>query len=307
MPLKINLLTLSVILIRSIMYMKAAARWLPSWRPGTRWNPMRSALSLRISRGPSTVSLVIPSIQWLVTAMYGTRFGSLQRSIVSGIRPRAPWNSYRGPNQYMIQFQLAQLTCMSCSNHLRWISRVLRTCARIVVRCGMSESLRSSQSIRKMFRSLVPSRMLRDCHVCRHSDASNRELHFDLLDHQTQSTWQLHQQNPPLKTFVKLPHYHTQQIHCERYDTHQSPGLPILLWPWCLSDRKLIATGECGHVPSASLVLLNYWCRQNAWHIYVCLLPVHDCEFNQPLCFEYKLWDQELTHKEYKTSGLILH
>ena len=175
------------------------------------------------------------------------------------------------------------------------------------MQCEMSESWRFSRSIRKMFRSLVPSRTLRDCHVCRHSDASNWELHFDLLDHQTQSTQQLHQQNPPSKTFVELPHYHAQQIHRERYDTHQSPRLPILLWPWCLSDCKLIATGECGHVPSASLVLLNYWCWQNAWHIYVCLLPIHDCEFNQPLCFEYKLWDQELTHKEYKTSGLILH
>ena len=85
-----QLLTLLVILIQFVIYMKAEARWLPSWWPGTCWNPMRSALSLRISWGPLTVSLVIPSIQWLVTAMYGTQLGSLQRSIVSEMRPIAP-------------------------------------------------------------------------------------------------------------------------------------------------------------------------------------------------------------------------
>ena len=85
-----QLLTLLVILTLSVIYMKAAERWLPSWWPGTHWNPMSSALSLRKSWGPSTASLVIPSIQWLITPMYSTWFGLVQRSTVSEMRPRAP-------------------------------------------------------------------------------------------------------------------------------------------------------------------------------------------------------------------------
>ena len=117
----------------------------------------------------------------------------------------------------------------------------------------------------------------------------------------------MHQWNPPSKTSVKSPHYRAQHIHRKRNKTCQFLKLLIVLWPWCLSDCKLSATGECGRLPSASLVLLNYCCQQNPWHMYICQLPVPGFEFNQPLHFEYNWWDQELTHKGYKTSGLVLH
>lgn len=58
--------TLSVIPRRSVTKMNAWARCSPWWRPGTRWNPIRSERNLRVSCGPLTVSTVIPWIQWAV-------------------------------------------------------------------------------------------------------------------------------------------------------------------------------------------------------------------------------------------------
>ena len=83
-------ITFSVILIWSVMNKNAEARCLASCQPGTHWMSIRSALSLSTSLDPSAVSVVMPSIQWLVTAMCSIWFGSVQRCIVLEISPKDP-------------------------------------------------------------------------------------------------------------------------------------------------------------------------------------------------------------------------
>ena len=79
--------TFSLILRQSVTKRKACPRCSPSCHPGTRWNPMRSACSLRVSWGPFAVSSVTPSIQCTVTAINGVRLGSLHMSMVIEIFP----------------------------------------------------------------------------------------------------------------------------------------------------------------------------------------------------------------------------
>ena len=57
---KTTLHTFSVIFRQSVTHKSASARCRPSCRPGTRWNPIRSAQSLSVNLGPSGVSTTVP-------------------------------------------------------------------------------------------------------------------------------------------------------------------------------------------------------------------------------------------------------
>ena len=90
--------TFEVILMRLRTWRKAWARCSPVWRPGQRWNPIKSDRSFRMCWGPWGVWTVVVSIQWAVTAIKGVRFVSDHISIVVEIFPREFCNPYQWKN-----------------------------------------------------------------------------------------------------------------------------------------------------------------------------------------------------------------
>ena len=76
------------------MYMNAQARCSPLWRPGTRWNPIKSARRSSLYWGPCGVVVSSPWIQWAVTAINGVRLLSLHKSEVKEIFPRDFWEPF---------------------------------------------------------------------------------------------------------------------------------------------------------------------------------------------------------------------
>ena|SRR6266550_3344987 len=80
--------TFSVMSNLSRMNKKHSARCLPVCLPGIWRKPTRSDLSCMFFCRPVMVFTSTPSIQWAVTAMNETRFGSDQASVVKEILPR---------------------------------------------------------------------------------------------------------------------------------------------------------------------------------------------------------------------------
>lgn len=147
--------TLSVILRRSVMKIKACARCWPECRPGTRWNPIRSVLILSLYFLPSGDSKGMASIQWAVTAMYGVRLGSDQRSIVNEIFPIDLFCIQAISCQVVVNQSTCvstALTFISCRNVSKSSSSRSCTRLRMVVRWGMSVSLSSLRSIKNIAR-----------------------------------------------------------------------------------------------------------------------------------------------------------
>ena len=84
---KIIVLTFDVILMRSVTNKKQWAKWSPEWRPGILWNPIKSALRWSFLITPVGVISSTAWIQWAVTAMKDTWFGSNHASVVHDIFP----------------------------------------------------------------------------------------------------------------------------------------------------------------------------------------------------------------------------
>lgn len=89
---KILVLTFDVILRRSVINKKQWAKCSPVCRPGSLWNPMRSALSWSFFLDPDGVFSSTASIQWAVTAINEVWFGSDHASVVKEIFPTDFYN-----------------------------------------------------------------------------------------------------------------------------------------------------------------------------------------------------------------------
>ena len=153
--------TFLAISTRSSIYINAQARWSPLWRPGTRWNPIKSARRLSLYWGPCGVVIISPWIQWAVTAINGVKLLSLHRSDVKEIIPRDFWGRVE-----LARFRVKQrdrCTFISSSRSLIWSSQISPMRWRMWVRCGISPSRSSSLSMRKMARRCWFSTTLRDC------------------------------------------------------------------------------------------------------------------------------------------------
>ena len=80
-------LTCDVIWMRSVTNKKQWARWSPECRPGILWNPIKSALRWSFLITPVGVVSSMAWIQWAVTAIKDTWFGSDHASVVQDIFP----------------------------------------------------------------------------------------------------------------------------------------------------------------------------------------------------------------------------